>query len=120
MSKRRIFAGERLKSLRGSRGLKQAEMAARLGISVSYLSQLEHDDRPLTAPLLAPIELERAWWKNHRVAAGLLGIFFRRWHIIVRNALGPNAVDRQHDEDNGGTNLKWPAKQGHACTAKRA
>ena len=52
MSKRRIFAGERLKSLRDSRGLKQAEMALRLGISVSYLSQLEHDDRPLTPALL--------------------------------------------------------------------
>ncbi len=52
MSKRRVFAGERLKSLRDGRGLKQAEMAARLGISVSYLSQLEHDDRPLTPALL--------------------------------------------------------------------
>ncbi|MEQ1549107.1 MAG: short-chain fatty acyl-CoA regulator family protein, partial [Chakrabartia sp.] len=27
----------------------------RLGISVSYLSQLEHDDRPLTAPVLAAL-----------------------------------------------------------------
>ncbi len=52
MTKRRIFAGERLRGLRSARGLKQAEMAARLGISVSYLSQLEHDDRPLTPALL--------------------------------------------------------------------
>jgi XRE family transcriptional regulator, fatty acid utilization regulator len=52
MSKRRIFAGQRLVSLRIGRTLKQAEMAARLGISVSYLSQLEHDDRPLTPNLL--------------------------------------------------------------------
>lgn len=51
-AKRRIFAGERLKALRDERGLKQAEMASRLGISVSYLSQLEHDDRPLTPTLL--------------------------------------------------------------------
>lgn len=52
MSKRRIFAGERLRTLRGQRSLKQSEMAASLGISVSYLSQLEHDDRPLTSALL--------------------------------------------------------------------
>ena len=52
MSKRRIFAGPRLRTLRATRGLKQAEMAARMGISVSYLSQLESDDRPLTAALL--------------------------------------------------------------------
>jgi XRE family transcriptional regulator, fatty acid utilization regulator len=52
MTKRRTFAGERLRTLRVSKRLKQAEMAARLGISVSYLSQLEHDDRPLTATLL--------------------------------------------------------------------
>ena len=50
--KRRIFAGQRLKALRAARGLKQAEMSARLGISVSYLSQLESDDRPLTSTLL--------------------------------------------------------------------
>ncbi|OYU73006.1 MAG: hypothetical protein CFE32_22120, partial [Alphaproteobacteria bacterium PA3] len=41
MSKRRIFAGQRLRDLRSGRSLKQADMAQRLGISVSYLSQLE-------------------------------------------------------------------------------
>jgi XRE family transcriptional regulator, fatty acid utilization regulator len=55
VAKSRIFAGDRLKALRRSRGLNQAEMAARLGISVSYLSQIEHDDRPLTAPILAAL-----------------------------------------------------------------
>ncbi len=52
MTKRRIFAGLRLRQLRKDEGLNQAAMAARLGISVSYLSQLEHDDRPLTPALL--------------------------------------------------------------------
>jgi hypothetical protein len=52
MTRRRIFAGEKLKALRASRAFKQAEFAARLGISVSYLSQLEHDGRPLTPALL--------------------------------------------------------------------
>jgi XRE family transcriptional regulator, fatty acid utilization regulator len=53
MRKRRIFAGQRLRMLRSGLGILQAEMAARLGISVSYLSQLEHDDRPLTTALMA-------------------------------------------------------------------
>lgn len=52
MSKRRIFAGEQLRNLRKGRDIKQADMATSLGISVSYLSQLEHDDRPLTPALL--------------------------------------------------------------------
>ena len=44
----RLFAGQRLRALRLERGRRQAEMATMLGISVPYLSQLEHDDRPLT------------------------------------------------------------------------
>lgn len=52
MSKRRIFAGERLKALRAERGLNQAAMAELLEISTSYLSQLENDDRPLTPALI--------------------------------------------------------------------
>lgn len=52
MIKRRIFAGERLKALRAERGLNQAAMGELLGISTSYLSQLEHDDRPLTPVLV--------------------------------------------------------------------
>ena len=59
IAKRRIFAGDRLKALRAERGLNQAAMGALLEISTSYLSQLEHDDRPLT-PVLA-MRLARAF-----------------------------------------------------------
>ena len=52
VAKRRIFAGDRLKALRAERGLNQAAMGELLGISTSYLSQLEHDDRPLTPALV--------------------------------------------------------------------
>ncbi|WP_420894050.1 helix-turn-helix domain-containing protein, partial [Sphingopyxis granuli] len=41
-----------MRQLRAERGLRQAGFAARLGISTSYLSQIEHDDRPLTPALL--------------------------------------------------------------------
>lgn len=50
--RRRIFAGQRLKAIRQTQKLRQAEMAVRLEISPSYLSQLENDDRPLTPALL--------------------------------------------------------------------
>jgi XRE family transcriptional regulator, fatty acid utilization regulator len=51
-SRRRIFAGSRLRALRDARALRQVDMAKKLSISVSYLSQLENDDRPLTPALL--------------------------------------------------------------------
>ncbi|MWV29267.1 helix-turn-helix domain-containing protein [Aurantiacibacter rhizosphaerae] len=52
MTKRpRIFAGPQLRKLRTARGLQQNDLAQSLGISSSYLSQLEHDDRPLTPNL---------------------------------------------------------------------
>lgn len=44
----RLFAGHELKQLRQKVWLGQAAMAARVGLSVSYLSQLENDDRPIT------------------------------------------------------------------------
>lgn len=65
MPRRRLFAGERLKLLRAERGLNQAAMAELLGISTSYLSQLEHDDRPLTPALVE--RLSRAFpldWRD--------------------------------------------------------
>lgn len=52
MTRQRIFAGTRLRQVRLERGLRQAEFAETLGISASYLSQIEHDDRPLTPALL--------------------------------------------------------------------
>ncbi|WP_076068922.1 helix-turn-helix domain-containing protein [Sphingomonas montana] len=51
----RRFAGQTLKTLRRSAALGQAAMAQRLGVSVSYLSQLENDDRPVTATVAAAL-----------------------------------------------------------------
>lgn len=51
-NRRRLFAGRQLRELRARRGLRQADLARQLAISAPYLSQLEHDDRPLT-PMLA-------------------------------------------------------------------
>src|SRR5512139_3726673 len=64
-SPRRLFAGQRLRAIRVERGLRQSEFAARIAISTSYLSQLEHDDRPLTLALVE--RLSRAFpldWRD--------------------------------------------------------
>ncbi|GGK03112.1 XRE family transcriptional regulator [Pilimelia anulata] len=51
----RTFAGNRLRRLREERGLSQVDLARQLGISPSYLNQIEHDSRPLTVPVLIRI-----------------------------------------------------------------
>ncbi|MEU3281527.1 short-chain fatty acyl-CoA regulator family protein [Streptomyces antibioticus] len=48
----KAYAGARLRRLRGERRMNQAELARVLGISPSYLNQMEHDSRPLTVPVL--------------------------------------------------------------------
>ncbi|MBV8868765.1 MAG: helix-turn-helix domain-containing protein, partial [Acetobacteraceae bacterium] len=53
MKDTKIFAGDRLRRLRERRTLKQAALADALGISASYLSQIEADQRPLTPALLS-------------------------------------------------------------------
>jgi predicted transcriptional regulator/transcriptional regulator with XRE-family HTH domain len=44
--------GGKVRALRRKQRLTQAELAGRIGISSSYLNLIEHDRRPLTAPLL--------------------------------------------------------------------
>ncbi|WP_181814813.1 helix-turn-helix domain-containing protein [Sphingomonas aracearum] len=55
MPSRRTFAGPLLRDLRLRHRLPQAAMAARLGISASYLSQIEAGDRPVTPKVLAAL-----------------------------------------------------------------
>lgn len=49
---KKAFAGVRLKRLRQERGLTQQAFASAAGISLSYLNQLENNQRPLTVPVL--------------------------------------------------------------------
>ena len=49
---RKAYMGVRLRRLREERSLKQVELAQALGISPSYLNQLEQNQRPLTVPIL--------------------------------------------------------------------
>ncbi|MET3761316.1 short-chain fatty acyl-CoA regulator family protein [Sphingomonas sp. UYEF23] len=52
---RRSFDGYRVRAVRKQLGLSQAEMARALAISVSYLSQIESGDRPITGNVLAAL-----------------------------------------------------------------
>lgn len=49
---RKTQLGRKIRRLRQDRGLTQAQMAAELGISASYLNLIEHDERPVTVPIL--------------------------------------------------------------------
>src|SRR5688572_2425697 len=51
-SDRRLYVGPSLRRLRRDRGLTQADMAADLDISPSYVALLERNHRPLSAELL--------------------------------------------------------------------
>lgn len=68
----RHFAGARIRTLRRDRDLTQVEMATRLGISTSYLNQLENDHRPLTVTVLMALtrvfDVEPAFFSHDRDA----------------------------------------------------
>lgn len=57
--RRKLFAGAAVKRLREANKWSQQSLAAKLRISASYLNQIEHNQRPLSAGLL--IELSRAF-----------------------------------------------------------
>lgn len=59
MAKKAVGLGKRIHALRLKEGLTQAALAARLGISPSYLNLIENDRRPLSANLL--LALARAF-----------------------------------------------------------
>ncbi|OKI01219.1 Cro/Cl family transcriptional regulator [Streptomyces sp. CB02923] len=52
---RKIYAHAKLRRLRREHGLNQVQLARELGISTSYLNQIEQNQRPLTAPVLLRI-----------------------------------------------------------------
>ena len=51
----RIFAGDRVRALRARLSLSQTALSRRLGISTSYLSQIESGDRPITGGVLGAL-----------------------------------------------------------------
>lgn len=53
--RKRLYAGSRVRAVRRRSGLNQAAMAEALGISASYLSQIENDERPVTTSVLTAL-----------------------------------------------------------------
>jgi XRE family transcriptional regulator, fatty acid utilization regulator len=49
---RKLYAGVKLREIRTRLGLTQADYAAKLGVSLSYLNQMENNHRPLSARVL--------------------------------------------------------------------
>ena len=74
--------GPKIRALRRRHGLRQVDLAQRLGISASYLNLIEHDQRALTAPLLLklaelyPLDLKSFAPEGHaRLIADLHEVF---------------------------------------------
>lgn len=97
----RLFVGGRLRQLRLDQRMDQASMARILGISVSYLSQLENDDRPLTAKVKAA--LAQAYpvdWAafDDREGEQLLGAFAHALAQpdVIGPPLEPDRIEKLH------------------------
>ena len=71
---KKTFMGVRLKRLREEQRLTQAALAGKLGISLSYLNQLENNQRPLTVPVLLALNsvfgLDVQAFAEERIAFG--------------------------------------------------
>ncbi|KPF64309.1 helix-turn-helix domain-containing protein [Porphyrobacter sp. AAP60] len=86
--RQRIFAGVQLRALRERHQLMQAELAEKLAISPSYLSQLEHDDRPLTPRLIERVtRLFPLEWQDFP------GDDAEQLSLLLREALGDPIFD---------------------------
>lgn len=78
----KAMLGHKIRRFRNDHGLSQTEMAAQIGISPSYLNLIEHNQRPVTVPLLFKLgqafEIDlKAFAENddQRLAAGLAEVF---------------------------------------------
>ena len=58
MIQRKLFAGAVVRRLRETRQMTQAQLADKLGLSTAYLSQIENNQRPLTAQILIGLSAE--------------------------------------------------------------
>lgn len=79
---RKAMLGAKVRRLRRDQGLTQAQMADALGISPSYLNLIEHNQRPVTVPVLLRlgqsfgVDLQAfAEDEESRLAAGLKEVF---------------------------------------------
>ncbi|MBB6124840.1 helix-turn-helix domain-containing protein [Sphingobium subterraneum] len=85
-NERPVFMGPRLKRLRRELGLTQANMAADLDISSSYVALLERNQRPLTADML--LRLARVYKMDMSDLAGDGGAdYSARLQAVLRDSM---------------------------------
>lgn len=58
---KKIFAGAQIRNLRQTHGMTQAEFAQKLGVSTSYLNQIENNNRSLSASVILSLFNEFAF-----------------------------------------------------------
>ncbi|MFN4159965.1 MAG: short-chain fatty acyl-CoA regulator family protein [Gemmobacter sp.] len=58
MAVQKLYAGMKLREVRGRLGLSQTAFAARLGLSLPYLNQMENNHRPVSAAVLLALARE--------------------------------------------------------------
>ncbi|SDG58417.1 helix-turn-helix domain-containing protein [Alloyangia pacifica] len=58
MATRKLYAGAKLRDLRGRLGLTQKDFAAKLGVSLPYLNQMENNNRPVSTTVVLALAQE--------------------------------------------------------------
>ena len=61
MAVQKLYAGVKLRELRTRAGLTQKDFAGRLGVSLSYLNQMENNHRPVSAGVILALAREFAY-----------------------------------------------------------
>ncbi|EPX85156.1 helix-turn-helix domain-containing protein [Salipiger mucosus] len=58
MATRKLYAGAKLRDLRGRLGLTQKDFASKLGVSLPYLNQMENNNRPVSTTVVLALAQE--------------------------------------------------------------
>ena len=58
MATQKLYAGSKLREVRGRIGLSQKALAEKLGVSLPYLNQMEHNHRPVSAQVVLRLAQE--------------------------------------------------------------
>ena len=58
MSNQKLYAGSKLREVRGRAGLTQKDFAAKVGVSLPYLNQMENNNRPVSTTVVLALARE--------------------------------------------------------------
>lgn len=98
--------GGKLRRMRQRLGLTQVEMARRLGVSTSYLNLIEHDQRPLTAKLLARFSKVLEVDAHALAEGGESSLAANLTEVLADPVFAPYGIDPR---EISGAVSEWPA-----------